>query len=271
LAAEKGLEGVCAELLQYRADANAKNRRGKAAWELSVLGGHGEVLKVLLAAGVDVDAKDGDQDTPLHLAAKTGSAAMCAELLEHGADANTQAGQYGMTPAHLAAEGGRGEALKVLLAAGVDVKAKRNDGITPAHLAGVHKHKEALKLLMAASAVVNSVYDGLPPERKNVALLGAAERGESAKACDHRPRRRQLPQLARQHPDALCSVGGPHGSHVGAARRRGRGRPEGQLWQHPLARRRALREGGGGGAAAAVRPVLPSPLAPRRPAGAGNR
>ena len=41
---------------------------------------------------------------------------------------NTVDGQRGKTAAHLAAEGGRGEALKVLLAAGVDVNAK--DGVS---------------------------------------------------------------------------------------------------------------------------------------------
>ena len=94
--------------------------------------------------------------------------------------------------AHLAAEGGRGEALKVLLAAGVDVNAKDGDGITPAHLEAVRQHKEALKLLVAAGAVVNSEYDGLSLADKNKALR-----------CSPQPR---VPRLATSSSPAPTST-----------------------------------------------------------------
>jgi hypothetical protein len=90
---------------------------GKTAWELADevkdAGKKEAVLAVL-------------SEYSLHAAAKAGKAERVSALIAAGQDVNAQGGQYfdGMTAAQLAVLGGHDEALKVLLAAGVDVKAR---------------------------------------------------------------------------------------------------------------------------------------------------
>ena len=60
----------------------------------------------------------------LHAAAKAGIAECVSALVAKGHGVNAKGGQHDMTPAHLAAAGGHGEALELLVAAGVDHNVK---------------------------------------------------------------------------------------------------------------------------------------------------
>ena len=81
--------------------------------------GHMEVVKLLIAKGADVDAKDNDGWTPL-ISART------KEIAE------------------------------LLIAKGADVDAKDNDGWTPLHNAVVNRPKEVTELLIAKGSDVNA-------------------------------------------------------------------------------------------------------------------
>jgi uncharacterized protein len=71
-------------------------------------GGHVDIVRALLEAGADTDARQHGGFTALHAAAQDGDAAMAGVLMAHGADASVTTDD-GRTPAALAAEHGHGE------------------------------------------------------------------------------------------------------------------------------------------------------------------
>ena len=65
-----------------------------------------DVARLLVAAGADVNARDGEGASALYLAAVEGHDAVVRLLLDHGADVN-QPDATGLTPLHAAADGAR--------------------------------------------------------------------------------------------------------------------------------------------------------------------
>ena len=76
-------------LLQRGADPAARSNDGESALHV-VPGGYAEleVVQVLLMWKGDVNNRDYDGETPLHLAVKLGDAELAGLLLQSGADAN---------------------------------------------------------------------------------------------------------------------------------------------------------------------------------------
>lgn len=91
------------------------------------------IVKVLLAAGANVNAATCEGDRPLHLAADRGDAAAVAELLRAGADVNAATFE-GERPLHVAAATGDAATVAELLRAGADVSATDNMQYTSAAL-----------------------------------------------------------------------------------------------------------------------------------------
>ncbi len=87
-----------------------------------------ELVKVLLAAGAEVDARDAEGSTALYLAAAYRCLDCVHQLLAAGAFVNARCAG-GRTPLHVA----RATAIPVLLAAGADEAAKDNEGNVPLH------------------------------------------------------------------------------------------------------------------------------------------
>ena len=72
-------------------------------------------------------------------------------LLAAGADVN-QAHNNGRTPLYWASRNGKTEVVKLLLAApGIDVNQANNNGFTPLSIASVKGHAEVVKLLLGGS------------------------------------------------------------------------------------------------------------------------
>ena len=80
-----------------------------------------------LDAGADVNARKERGDTPLHLAARQGTAEVVQLLIAAGADVNAR-DEYGYTPLHSAAYNGTAETIEALIAAGADTAAKTERG-----------------------------------------------------------------------------------------------------------------------------------------------
>jgi cytohesin len=117
-----------------------------------------EVVKVLVANGADINAKDERDETPIHLAATEGDKQVVDLLLAAGADIDL----------HLTADTGYVEKVKQLIAAGADVNARDNDARTALYLAVLRGHTDVVEALASSGADVNAenrdAYDQTPGE-----------------------------------------------------------------------------------------------------------
>ncbi|XP_047101808.1 receptor-interacting serine/threonine-protein kinase 4-like [Schistocerca piceifrons] len=110
-----------------------------------------EELQALLAAGVNVGARDMNEWTPMHWAAGRGYEEMVRRLLAAGADVGAR-DKFQQTPLHLAAWGGRPAVVRLLSASSADPNARDVDGWTPLHSAAFNDETEAATALLEAGA-----------------------------------------------------------------------------------------------------------------------
>ena len=117
-------------------------RLHKAAWDGDI-----NAVKQYLTAGMDVDAKDADGETPLMNAACVGHKEIVELLIEKRADVNAKS-SFGTTPLHEAGYGKETEVAELLIAKGADVNAKDGGGDTPLDEAiKLKRHPEIADLL----------------------------------------------------------------------------------------------------------------------------
>ncbi|MFA5504206.1 MAG: ankyrin repeat domain-containing protein [Vulcanimicrobiota bacterium] len=112
----------------------ARDSSGYTPLHHAAIGGHPEVVEVLLAHGARVDVLGSRGETALFLASSAGSAEVVKLLLQNGADPN-KAGSDGKTPLHKAAMVGNAEAVEALLTAGAMPETKDRSGRTALDLA----------------------------------------------------------------------------------------------------------------------------------------
>ena len=107
------------------------------------------VQRVLKQDATALDARDSDGSTPLHCAAWKGHAEVVKTLLDAGADVNArnQNDHWGDTPLHAAAHGNQRAVAEILIARGANVRAKNPAGRTPLDETKVHNATAVAKLL----------------------------------------------------------------------------------------------------------------------------
>jgi ankyrin repeat protein len=94
--------------------------------------GYTNVVALLLTSKADVNPKNNQSETPLHMAAMKGDKDVTELLLANGADVNAK-DTNGATPLQVAALNGNKDMIELLLTNKADVNAKTNDGSTPLH------------------------------------------------------------------------------------------------------------------------------------------
>ena len=113
--------------------------------------GDDELVKLLIAAGADVNKADKWGSPPLHSAAEYGHTDCVKLLIAAGADVN-KTNEDSETPLYTAAWNGHTECVKLLIDAGADVNKTNEDGETPLYWAESNGHTECAELLCAAGA-----------------------------------------------------------------------------------------------------------------------
>lgn len=164
-AARHAYSGKVQALVSKGTDVNRKDKRGRTALMEAASVNDAPAVKLLIQRGAKVDLKDNGGSTALLLAAASGNTESARVLLEHKANVNIK-GRVA-TPLIAAVDNrieiakgypGAGrpvellDTIKLLLAHGADVHAKRYDGKTALALAKKRNLKNTIDLLQKAGA-----------------------------------------------------------------------------------------------------------------------
>ena len=132
-----------------------------------------EIVKYLISAGADVNAKGPYGWTSLHMAAGMNSSEMVAMLIAAAADPNLKM-ELGNTPLHSAAYRGSIDIADQLIKAGSSVNETDNEGNTPLHDAAARGYAEMVRFLLVKGANPDlKNYEG------NTPLMLAESRGRN--------------------------------------------------------------------------------------------
>lgn len=131
-----------------------KSNYGESALELAAQNGHEKLVKILLAAGADPNAKDHFGQTALMETAYR-NVAIVKELLQAGADPNLQDDRGKTALRNAAIHKKNKEIVQALLAAKADPNISDETGNTPLLEAASTADKDIVKLLLDAGANVN--------------------------------------------------------------------------------------------------------------------
>jgi CDK inhibitor PHO81 len=173
-AAMSGHADVCTYLLSLDAvDASSADLDGFSPLVLAVMSGQVEVVRILLAHGVSVEAAGTSDLIPLCLASQGGHAEITQMLLQRGAKLAV-ANPEGLTPQALAAREGHAECLSLLMSAGADRDALEKGTLwTPLFFAAESGHASCVRILLDAGARVDA-----SDEKSRTAAFYAAWRGQ---------------------------------------------------------------------------------------------
>ena len=146
------------------------------ALHLAVTNGHAEIVRLLVAAGADVDASNNRMETPLFLASRLHGAVgseVAVALVSAGANANTHP-PGGYSPLHNCARNGNVDLCRVLLETGqANANIKTSQGQTPLHLAVRNDDAAMAQLLMMHGSRLNQPNNfGLSPLQMASPTLG---------------------------------------------------------------------------------------------------
>jgi ankyrin repeat protein len=192
-AVSKGTPAMVALLIGAGADVNTEAIGGAHSEPrplLTIAGERGnlEILGQLLSAGAKVDAGSKRIPSALENAVNGGHVEAVRLLLAAGADARARLAYKEDTLLHLAAKKGQLDAIKLLLDAGAAINAEGSQNETPLHAAVRDGRLEAVKLLIARGADLAS--KGRPG--RSPLCLAYESRGEGYNGTGDRTARQQV-------------------------------------------------------------------------------
>jgi ankyrin repeat protein len=147
-AANLGHAEIVKMLLEAGADANAKTKYyGRTPIILAALNGHLDVVKILINSGADVNHIGTDGVNALIFAVDGDNLQIAGALLDAGADVNRRVFNDTTTPLLRAVGKGNTQMVKLLIKAGADVNARDTTNVFPAP----GKTSEMTPLILASS------------------------------------------------------------------------------------------------------------------------
>ena len=130
-------------------DVNARNLIGGwTALHCACSQGHVAMVKLLLSSAADVEVGDNEGWTPFHFAASNGCLEALKQLLAVGCDMNKMTAAEGYSPLHLACQQGGVAVVEELLGRGAVLEKKDQDGWGVLHCACQHNKKNVVELLL---------------------------------------------------------------------------------------------------------------------------
>ncbi|KRX95030.1 Tankyrase-1, partial [Trichinella pseudospiralis] len=140
---------------------NCRDVEGRHSTPLHFAAGYNrlEVVKFLVQAGADIQAKDKGGLVPLHNACSYGHYEVTEFLVQQGADVNAT-DLWKFTPLHEAAAKGKFDICKLLLANGADKTRTNRDGHTPLDLIKDNENDDVADLLRGDSAILDAAKTG---------------------------------------------------------------------------------------------------------------
>ncbi|MBA3765553.1 MAG: ankyrin repeat domain-containing protein [Acidobacteria bacterium] len=150
-AVKNGNRQIVRALLDAGAEINARNSLGQTALMILDEDASEDLVWDLVAAGAKINLRDEDGDTALILAASWSKAEILRALLNAGARVNAK-NKEGETALMKAAAEGDLESVKLLIDSGAEINRKNNSGETALKLAEDNKHAEVVQQLEAYSA-----------------------------------------------------------------------------------------------------------------------
>lgn len=113
-----------------------------------------ECVKILIKAGVDLEAQNRVGNTALHYAAATRKAECMECLLDGGADVNRQGEKSLQTPLHFAANAGDVDSVRLCINRGADINAVDVNGDSALHLCSRKGAQACIDTLIESGADV---------------------------------------------------------------------------------------------------------------------
>jgi ankyrin repeat protein len=156
IAVECDMDDMVQTLLAAGVDIEAKNNRGRTPLHQAVIYKRYDPFKTLLRSGADAAAIDASRMSALHWAAKLGQISMIEELLDKGAARweydSTDSGYF---PIHQAAREGQFAAIDALVPESEDLERRTKSGETLLHIASLYGHVHVVQYLLNRSVDVN--------------------------------------------------------------------------------------------------------------------
>jgi hypothetical protein len=162
-------------LLRRGFDPNTRDEHGMTGLLLAIREPSPRVIQVLLASPqTKVELRNGNDESPLMLAAIKGQMDLVKQLIARDADIN----KPGWTALHYAASSGQVEVMKLLLEKYAFIDAQSPNGTTPLMMAAMYGSPESVKLLLDEGA------DPSMKNQQNMTAMDFAVRGQRPDAVE---------------------------------------------------------------------------------------
>jgi len=130
---------------------NARDRNDNTPLHRAASSGHGEILEFLVKCRADINAVNSRKQTPLHSACLYDKAGAALYLISQGADIESK-DKDGLTPLHIAAGERNSSMIDLLIKQGADINDCDSEGKTPLHYAALYNTTDIADLLISRGA-----------------------------------------------------------------------------------------------------------------------